>query len=101
MICRDFNYTRNFAVFRLLHSLFNSNCASNCCTDHRVVAHADKSLFSDKNHSKLVVNRSQNRIQRLKNIRIYDAFQSIDFIAGKRGTRNGTRITAIQYTLFQ
>ena len=25
-----------------LHSLFNSNCASNCSTNHRVVAHADK-----------------------------------------------------------
>ncbi len=45
MICRDFNYTRNFAVFRLLHSLFNSNRTRNSRADHWVVAHQPINLF--------------------------------------------------------
>ena len=30
----------------LLHSLFNSNCASYCCTDHGVVTHAMSKKFT-------------------------------------------------------
>jgi hypothetical protein len=38
MICREFSKPRIYAVWLLFHSLFNSNCAGNGRTDHRVVA---------------------------------------------------------------
>ncbi len=45
--CRDFLFQRIYAVFRSLHSLFNSNCAGNGSANHRVVAHADQTHHLD------------------------------------------------------
>ena len=37
---------RIYVSYELLHSFFNSNCASNCCTNHRVVTHVDGIKFT-------------------------------------------------------
>ena len=72
------------ACLLLLHSLFNSNCASNCRANHRVVAHTDKSHH-------LNVSRNRGRAGKLC-IRMHSA----ECIGHTVGSRTCSHIVRVQ-----